>query len=101
VQWHYQRNQANRIVRNLKGAKGVTDLITVKPQVRVTDVDERVSQALKRSADLDARSIWVTAENGTLHLHGHVHPSHEKETAERAVAAPGVSHVDNKITMTP
>jgi 2,5-diketo-D-gluconate reductase A len=70
----------------------VVDLITVKPEVSATDVEQCVDQALKRSADLDARSTPVTTDDGTVHLHGHVHSCHEKETAEDAAfAAPGVS----------
>ena len=76
--------------------------IAVKPKASASDVDERVTAALKRGADLDARSIWVTASDGTVQLHGHVHSAHERRMAEDAAYfAPGVSRVENEITITP
>ena len=57
-----------------------------------------VRAALARNAGLDARSIWVGTENGTVHLHGHVHSVYERRAAESAAfAAPGVYQVDNEI----
>jgi osmotically-inducible protein OsmY len=32
-------------------------------------------------------------------LHGHVHSIHERNAAEKAAWAPGVSHVQNKISV--
>jgi osmotically-inducible protein OsmY len=44
----------------------------------------------------------VTMDDGTIHLHGHVHSFFEKQAArEAAAAAPGVSMVDNRITVLP
>jgi osmotically-inducible protein OsmY len=70
--------------------------------VKSSEIEQRIAEAIKRSAELDARSIWVTTDNGTVHLHGHVHSLHEKRVAEKAAAAaPGVSKVDNEILVTP
>jgi osmotically-inducible protein OsmY len=100
VEWDYQRREAAQVV-GLNGVTGLTNLITLKPEVTASDVENRVSQALKRNADLDARSIWVTTDDGTVHLYGHVHSWREKQAAEQAAfAAPGVSHVENEISVT-
>jgi osmotically-inducible protein OsmY len=32
VDWNYQRDAVDRAVRDIKGVKGVTNLITVKPR---------------------------------------------------------------------
>ncbi len=102
VDWNHQRCEAERLARHIKGIWNVTDLISVKRMASASDVRERVTEALKRSADLEARSVWVTTDDGTIHLHGHVHSFHEKDAAEEAAfAAPGVSTVDNQMTIQP
>jgi osmotically-inducible protein OsmY len=103
VEWGYQRNEAKRAIRYLGGVRDVTNLITIKPHApKPADVEDRVGEAIERMADLDARSVWVTTSNGTVHLHGHVHSLAERRIAERAAAsAPGVANVDNDIFVTP
>jgi osmotically-inducible protein OsmY len=102
VDWNHQRSEAERLARNIKGVSGVADRITLRPQVSFSDVQKRVSEAIRRNADLDARSISVTVHDGTICLHGHVHSFHERKAAERAAfAAPGVVSVDNQITIQP
>jgi len=102
VGWRYQRSEAERLARHTRGVKDVVNRIDLKPKATAVDVEQRVGAALRRSADLDARAIWATVDDGTVHLHGHVHSFHEKEAAEDAAfAAPGVSAVDNQITISP
>ena len=44
----------------------------------------------------------VTSDDGTVHLHGRVHSFYERQIAhDAAAAAPGVSMVDNQITIRP
>jgi osmotically-inducible protein OsmY len=102
VNWNYQREAAERVVRNTKGVKGVSNLITMKPRVQPAQIEQRIADAIKRMASLDANQITVTASNGTVHLKGRVHSWHEKRLAEQeAASAPGVSKVDNQITVVP
>lgn len=104
VEWGYQQSEATRVVRHLAGVHGVTNLITIKPRLKpkAADIEHRVVEAIERMADLDARSIWVTTSNGTVHLHGHVHSLSEKRTAGHAAASgPGVTQVKNDIFVTP
>jgi osmotically-inducible protein OsmY len=102
VEWEYQLQAAKRAVRDIRGVKGVSNLIVVKPRVKPAEIEKRVAEAIKRSAELDARSIRVTTENGTVHLHGTVHSLYERRVAEEAAkAAPGVSKVENEIVVTP
>jgi osmotically-inducible protein OsmY len=101
VEWGYQRREAAELVRGIRGVKGLTNLIAIQPTVEPKDVQERVTQALKRNADLDERSIVVTTSDGVVHLYGRVHSWYEKKAAEQAAfAAPGVVEVDNEITVT-
>lgn len=103
VRWRYERDEAQRAIRYLAGVHDISNTITVKPEVlKTADVDHRVSEAIERIADLDARSIQVTATNGTVHLHGVVHSFAERRAAGfAAAAAPGVTDVENEILVTP
>jgi osmotically-inducible protein OsmY len=102
VEWYYQRDAAVRCVRNLFGVKGVTNSIVVRPRVQPTDVREQIEAAFKRSAELDARRINVTARDGQVILTGNVHSFAERREAERAAwAAPGVILVDDRLAIVP
>lgn len=102
VDWHFQKDAAERAVRDVTGVMGVSNLITVKPKVRASEVRKSVEEAIERAAALDARGISVTTTNGTVHLHGTVHSLFEKQVAEGAAkAAPGVKEVDNAIVVSP
>ena len=100
VEWQYQKEDAERVVRRLVGVKGVTDLITVKPRVSPSDLKKRIEEALRRSAELDAQRITVEMEGGKVILKGTVRSWAERQETERqAWAAPGVTAVDNRITI--
>lgn len=98
LSWEYQRDAAGRAVRVLSGVRGVTNLITVKPQVATEKIRERILAAFTRSAALDAEAIRVEATDGKVTLSGRVHSWNERSEAERtAWAAQGVAQVDNRI----
>lgn len=100
VEWQYQRDDAERVARRLTGVSGVTNLITVKPRVSPTELKKRIEDALVRSAELDANAITVDVEGDAIILKGTVRSWAEREAAERAAwAAPGVTAVDNRITI--
>jgi osmotically-inducible protein OsmY len=74
--------------------------ITIAPRAVVRDVHRRIVKALHQNADVDARHITVTVSGDTATLTGTVGTWLQRDSAERAAAnAPGIAHVDDRITV--
>jgi osmotically-inducible protein OsmY len=102
VQWNYQRVNAERAVKYVRGVRGIFNNILVAPVASPKDVETRILDALKRLADVDARRVHVMADGSRVVLSGFVRSWNEREEAERAAwTAPGVSTVDNRIAVIP
>jgi osmotically-inducible protein OsmY len=102
VEWQYQRQTAENIVRRIKGVKGVSNTILLKPRAEPTEVKRKIQEALRRSAEVDANRIEVEAHGSEVVLKGTVRSWIEREEAERAAwSAPGVTKVEDRIVVAP
>jgi osmotically-inducible protein OsmY len=96
----HQRMAAENAVSFLHGVKGVFNHIMLRPAVEPKDVERRIMHALHGHPDFDRHRIHVETAGGTVFLSGNVQSWLEKEEAQRAAwQVPGVTTVDNRITV--
>lgn len=75
LDFYHQSAAADLAVRDLRGVKGVSNAILLRPPVELAkkiDVATKIEAALKRSAEIDARRINVSAVGGKIILMGNV-----------------------------
>ncbi len=102
VDWNYRRTAAETAARPIKGVKGVTNAIRVKPSVEPAQIKQKIMDAFKRNAEVDANHITVETHGNEVVLEGTVRSWIEREEAERiAWLAPGVTKVDDRIVVRP
>ncbi|MGI1661580.1 BON domain-containing protein [Palleronia sp. KMU-117] len=98
VEWHYQREAAERALRSMTGLTGLINQLAVSPRASVGDVRERIEKALRRDAEIEAQGITVSISDGTVTLEGKVHSYAERRAVENAAwAAPGVKRVEDRL----
>ncbi|SFI52900.1 BON domain-containing protein [Albimonas pacifica] len=94
VEQRWQAEAAVAAIRRLGGLIGINDHVKVRPSVKADDVADQIRKAFHRDAELDAASIRVEVQGGTVTLEGKVRFLGERRSAERAAwAAPGVARV--------
>lgn len=100
--WKYQAEAAESHVRTLAGVRGVSSKIAITASSRSADVKQRIEDAFRRSANIEARRLSVDSTNGRVVLRGHVRTWTERNQAQAAAwAAPGVTEVDNQLVVVP
>ena len=99
VEWQFQRVAAESGIRRLSGVAGVINQITLKSRVEAKDVESKIEEALKRSAEIEARGIHVSSlGGGKVALEGKVHDWQEREAVKRAAwSAPGVLAIEDRL----
>ena len=97
--WQFEREEAEFVASNVPGVISVTDeLRLVAPGPSAHDVQHSIKKAMERNAKLDAESVSVESENGTITLRGTVSSWADHDQAvDAAWAAPGVTRVKDHI----
>lgn len=80
AEWQYQRLKAETAVRRVKGVKGVNNSIVLKLRAKPTEINRKIQDAFKRSAEIDANRMAVGSE---VTLKGTVRSWAERQEAER------------------
>ena len=102
VHWQHQRGCILRSIEHVKGVRSIVDQIIVKPVVSISNVRDRIKEALERHADTEASRIDVDVADGTVTLSGTVESLAEMDRVEDAAwAAPGVSKVVDNLSVAP
>jgi osmotically-inducible protein OsmY len=100
VDSQHQKQATERVIHQLTGVKGVTNLLRIKASVEPGDVKAKIKAAFQRSAVIDAGQIEVETRDGQVILRGRVRSWAERDTAEQAAwAAPGVMAVVDLLTI--
>lgn len=100
LDWQYQRKAARDAVSYLMGVKGVINNITIVEKPKAPDIKKGIEAAFKRKAELDASHVNVRTSGGVVTLEGSVANLVEyDDAADVAWAAPGVTAVDNALTV--
>jgi osmotically-inducible protein OsmY len=98
LDWNFEKDQAFNTIINLKGIKGYTNQVTVKPRITNSVVVDQIRKALDRSGDFEASKIVVESEGTKVILKGLVRSRLEKLAVEKAVwLTPGVSMLENHL----
>ena len=98
VEWQHQRANIMKNVEHVSGVTNVINLINLKPRVSATDIQQKIKDALKRHADVEASKISVAVLDGTVTLSGTVESLEEMDRVEdSAWAAPGFSKIIDEL----
>jgi hyperosmotically inducible protein len=95
VESNWQRHRATQCISHMRGVTGVANLIkVVRGNLASADVGEKISRALLRHAEREAKNIEIAVHDGTVTLSGKVGTYAEKAAARGAAwSVPGVHAV--------
>jgi osmotically-inducible protein OsmY len=94
----FKRSVAENAVKHIKGVRHVINRVDVVSTASQEDVQQEITRALHRRADVEARGIEVFVTGNRVRLAGTVNSWSERLAAEEAAShAPGVAIVDNNL----
>jgi osmotically-inducible protein OsmY len=99
VEFNYQRDAIEDLVKNHSGITGITDNITIEASDDQVE-EEAIEKALRRNWFIDDSEIEVHVSNHDVTLTGSVESWYERNKAARiAWNAPGVWSVNNQLVV--
>jgi osmotically-inducible protein OsmY len=100
VEWHYQREIAERAIRSLTGVVSVRNSIKIRPSLGPNNIKQRIEESFRRLAQVDADRIVVDTSGSEVVLRGEVRSWAERDQAQRSAwSAPGITNVKNELTV--
>ena len=100
VDWHFEKEAAEKDIRALSGVIGVSNQVLVKPAVDASNVKKDIEDALHRSWFYDPDTIKVSAQGGKITLSGKARTWDARRLAgSTAWSAPGATSVQNDIAV--
>jgi osmotically-inducible protein OsmY len=100
VDWWYQKNNAERAIRNLIGIKNINNLISILPAPSAEDIKKKIAREFHRNATIDAEKIHIEISGNKVILKGSVRSWPEmKEATRAALSVPGVTEIENHLVI--
>ncbi len=100
VEWEYERSNAKNAIEDLAGVRSITNLISLRPTVTPSGIQQKINDAFRRTAAIDAEKITAEVVGGKVILRGTVRSFAERDDAEVAAwHAPGVTNVESKLEL--
>ena len=98
-----QRDDAEAVLRNLAGVRGVVNVVVVKaPAVEAAKVRQAIEGALERQAEREARRVSFEIQDGEVKVYGTVRSwAERKAVIGAAKGTPGVRIVDDRLRIEP
>ena len=98
VDWQYQKEAANNIIRHLIGVVGIVNKITIKQIASTNDIKADIEHALKRHLEDGAEHILVDVRMGDVTLSGSAKNWQDAKLALLSASSTfGVWNVQNNI----
>ncbi len=97
---YFHKYSAEHSIHKLTGVRGVTNNIEVIPDVTITDVKNRIVNALRRNAEIEAANIQLQVENGKVITRGKVSSWHERDLVLSAArSVPGIREIEDHLIL--
>jgi osmotically-inducible protein OsmY len=102
VEWDFQKVATEKAMQCIRGVKAVANLIEVAPTASPADIQKKTEEALRSSAEVDARQIKATARDQVAVLSDNARSRSKGEEIERAAwSVAGVVRVGDLIVVEP